>query len=60
MASRVTRIFRGVTYQIAVKRKGPGNAVRLEVDGVPIAGNLIPLPEGEQKIIQVTAWLGDE
>ena len=30
-----TRIFRGVRYEIRVKRKGSGNDVRLEVDGKP-------------------------
>ncbi|MFN2144292.1 MAG: GH36-type glycosyl hydrolase domain-containing protein [Anaerolineales bacterium] len=57
---KVTRIFRGVKYQITVKRKGAGNAVRLEVAGASVEGNMIPLPEGNEKIIQVTAWLGED
>ncbi|MGB8012104.1 MAG: hypothetical protein WCF68_10855 [Terriglobales bacterium] len=39
-----TRKFRGVTYEIAVQRTGDGNQVFLEVNGVPIEGNLVPLP----------------
>lgn len=38
------RVFRGVTYRISVKRTGPGNMVKLEVNGAPIEGNVIPLP----------------
>ena len=40
----VTRKFRGVTYNIKVERTGPGNDVCLEVNGVSVAGNLVPLP----------------
>jgi len=38
------RVYRGVTYHIAVKRVGKGNAVTLKVDGQPVAGNVAPLP----------------
>src|SRR5512135_3600302 len=38
------REFRGVRYEISVKRAGPGNQIRLEVDGKPISGRIIPLP----------------
>ena len=38
------RVYRGVTYHIAVKRVGKGNAVTLKVDGQPVAGNVVPLP----------------
>ena len=31
-----TRIFRGVTYRITVRRAGPGNSVALRVDGQPV------------------------
>jgi cellobiose phosphorylase len=54
------RHFRGVDYEINVCRKGPGNTVRLEVEGQPIKGNLIPLPESGKQRVQVLAWLGDE
>jgi cellobiose phosphorylase len=53
-----TRSFRGVRYEIQVKRKGPGNEVRLEVDGNPIHGSVIPFPSDDVKQIQITAWLG--
>jgi len=39
-----TRIFRGVRYEIKVERRGPGNSLRLEVDGQPFAGKVIPIP----------------
>jgi cellobiose phosphorylase len=39
------RIFRGVTFDITVERNGPGNDVRLIVDGRPISGTIVPLPE---------------
>ena len=52
----VVRVFRGVRYDIQVKRAGKGNAVRLVVDGKAIAGNVIPLAaEGEKtKMVEVT------
>ena len=53
----VTRIFRGMTYQIRVTRKGSGNAVSLAVDGKPIEGNIIPLPPGNPSEIQVEVIL---
>jgi len=37
-----------VTYHIAVKRAGPGNAVSLMVDGSPVEGNVVPLPPAGQ------------
>lgn len=40
-----TRIYRGVSYQITVKREGEGNTVSLFVDGEAISGNLVPLDE---------------
>ena len=40
----VKRSFRGATYHIEVHRKGPGNGVSLAVDGIPISGNIVPLP----------------
>jgi cellobiose phosphorylase len=39
-----TRVFRGVTYHITVKREGTGSAASLVVDGQPVAGNVVPLP----------------
>jgi len=45
------RSFRGVDYEIKVRREGPGNEVRLTVNGTPVAGTLVPLPaEGCRKV----------
>jgi len=49
------RTFRGVHYQIEVKRQGPGNQVSLEVDGKPVPGSVIPLPAEGVKQVQVKA-----
>jgi cellobiose phosphorylase len=53
------RVFRGVTYRVHVVRKGTGNGVRLEVDGRPVEGAVVPLPEPGTTEIDVTAFLGD-
>ena len=46
-----TRFFRGVEYEIKVRREGPGNEVRLTVNGTPVAGTLVTLPaEGCRKM----------
>lgn len=52
------RRFRGVRYEIQVKRRGAGNEVQLEVDGKSIAGNIIPIPPENTQTVQVIAWLG--
>ncbi len=36
------RLYRGVRYEIRVRRAGPGNQVSLVVDGKPIEGTVIP------------------
>ena len=55
---RATRVWRGVTYRIAVQREGPGNAVSLCVDDVAIEGNVVaPPPDGVEQV-QVVATLG--
>ena len=41
---RAHRDFRGVGYEIEVRREGPGSGVSLAVDGRPIDGTLVPLP----------------
>ena len=53
-----TRIFRGVTYTIKVKRAGPGNAVALAVDGKPVAGNVVPLSPDGVDAVTVSVTLG--
>ncbi|HEX9387045.1 MAG TPA: glycosyl transferase [Anaerolineales bacterium] len=49
------RNFRGVRYEISVKREGKGNQVELEVDGQPIDGTMIPLPDQDVKTVKVKA-----
>ena len=49
------RSFRGVRYEISVKREGPGNDVSLAVDGTPITGTLIPVPGEGIKTVKVRA-----
>jgi cellobiose phosphorylase len=49
-----TRLFRGVRYDIEVKRVGPGNRVALAVEGKPVAGTLIPIPRADRVSVQVT------
>jgi cellobiose phosphorylase len=51
-----TRVYRGVTYRIAVERAGAGNEVSLVVGGRPVAGDIVPLPpEGATEVrVQVT------
>ncbi|MFZ5921499.1 MAG: GH36-type glycosyl hydrolase domain-containing protein [Chloroflexota bacterium] len=54
------RSFRGVRYAIRVERQGPGNGVRLEVDGNPVEGDLIPLPPEGTVEVQVDVRLGEK
>ncbi len=53
-----TRVFRGVTYHITVNREGPGNDVALIVDGEPVKGNIVPLPEEGAREVHVEAVIG--
>jgi cellobiose phosphorylase len=49
---KARRIFRGVTYRIAVTRTGKGNAVSLKVDGQPMEGDVVPLPpDGQTEVV---------
>ncbi len=54
---KATRVFRGVAYNIAVKRAGAGNAVTLVVDGVPVAGEVVPLPAAGIEVVTVEVTL---
>ena len=54
----VQRKFRGVQYVIEVVRKGPGNAVELIVNGLPVEGNIIPLPQRDTDKVDVKVILG--
>ncbi len=53
------RVFRGVQYEIKVSRLGPGNQVRLEVDGYDIDGSIIPLPAAGKRVVQVRIQIGE-
>ncbi len=56
----VKRKFRGVTYYIKVSRSGPGNTVKINVDGKPINGNIITyIPDGKSDI-NVVVMLGSD
>jgi cellobiose phosphorylase len=54
---KATRKFRGVTYQIEVRRAGEGNCVSLEVNGEPIDGNLVPPPGSGASVANIKATL---
>jgi cellobiose phosphorylase len=54
------RMYRGVRYEISVKREGSGNVVSLEVDGMPVLGRVIPLPAKNVRNMKVTATIGRE
>ena len=53
------RNFREVRYEIRVKRKGSGNNVRLEVDGNPVEGVVVPSPVKETRIVKIIAYVGE-
>jgi cellobiose phosphorylase len=53
-----TRLYRGVTYRITVERAGEGNDVSLSVDGVPVPGDVVPLPPEGQSEVDVKVALG--
>lgn len=53
------RSYRGVRYEIHIKRKGTGNQIQLEMDGKPIEGSILPFPAQGTQTVQVTAWLGE-
>ncbi len=55
---KVTRSFRGVQYDIAFKRTGSENNIRLTVDGAEVSGNLIPAPKSPQKVVNVLVEVG--
>jgi cellobiose phosphorylase len=54
------RQFRGVRYEISVKRVGPGSNISLEFDGQPVSGTVIPLPAKNVKTLKITAYIGQE
>lgn len=54
----VERVYRGVLYEIVVRRKGAGNEVKLFVDGQLVRGTRLPLPAQGVQRVQVEVWLG--
>jgi cellobiose phosphorylase len=54
---KATRVFRGVTYHVAVERVGKGNTVALTVDGQPLEGDVVPPPPAGQTEVVVKATL---
>ena len=52
------RYFRGIRYEISIMRKGNGNGISLEIDGKPVQGTIIPLPQTGQKSVKVAANIG--
>ena len=56
---KVKRIFRGVPYEINVRRVGPGNRARLEVDSEILDDNIVPLPGASTSAVQVEVFLGE-
>jgi cellobiose phosphorylase len=53
-----TRVYRGVTYHIDVRRAGAGNSVALVVDGTPVAGTCVPCPPAGRSEVHVEVRLG--
>jgi cellobiose phosphorylase len=54
------RSFRGVRYVIRMERQGAGNEVKMEIDGTPIEGNVIPVPPPGATEVKVRVKLGDQ
>jgi cellobiose phosphorylase len=54
----VRRVYRGVPYQISVKRAGAGAGQSLLVDSQPVASNVIPPPVAGQVQVRVELTLG--
>jgi cellobiose phosphorylase len=55
---KVKRIWRDVTYEIEVIRRGAGNEVMLMVDGDPIPGNTVPIPQSGIPKVYVKVTVG--
>jgi cellobiose phosphorylase len=52
------RLFRGVKYEIEVRRRGTGNVVQVFADGNLVRGSLIPLPNKTTACVKVEVWMG--
>ncbi|MCS7139057.1 MAG: glycosyl transferase family 36, partial [Crenarchaeota archaeon] len=56
---KVKRVFRGVTYNIVVKRVGKGNKVLLKVDDKVVSGDIVPFPPSGVSSVNVEAFVGE-
>jgi cellobiose phosphorylase len=54
---QAVRRFRGVTYRITVRREGPGNRVKLFVDGAAVPGAIVSAPADARTEVIVEAVL---
>jgi cellobiose phosphorylase len=54
------RLFRGVRYEIEVRRLGPGNVVQVIANGNHVKGSLIPLPDNTTTQVKVDVLLGEK
>jgi len=52
------RIFRNVTYNIKVHRRGHGNSVEVSLNGLTIGGCVIPLPPAGVSEVNVAVTIG--
>ncbi|MGQ9478961.1 MAG: GH36-type glycosyl hydrolase domain-containing protein [Thermoproteota archaeon] len=55
---KAKRVFRGVTYNISVRRIGRGNRISIKVDGKTVPGDVVPLPENLSSV-NVDVELGE-
>ncbi len=56
---KAVREFRGVRYEIDVHRVGAGNTAKMRVNGIPVEGTRIPLPEGQPESVVVEVFIGE-
>jgi cellobiose phosphorylase len=54
---RAVRKYRGTAYHVDVERIGKGNTVSLVVDGKPLEGNVVPVPQPGREIVNVRVTL---
>jgi len=52
-----TRHYRGIKYNISVKRAGKGNQVSINIDGVPLKGEVLPYSFVEKNEVNVEVIL---
>ena len=57
-AFSVQRVFRNIKYNIDFHRIGKGNEVKIIVDGVELQSNIIPLPQNNVPLVNVSVELG--